>query len=271
MTEELFSGAKLKVKRANQHIQELQTKLLAFLQTDFYRLHVEEEAKTGEHLLKFEQTKPVPDDIPTIIGDAIHNLRATLDLVACEIVTKAQGATDYVKFPVMETRDELIAALNGGEIRVAGADIIALIRDVIQPYKGGNGHNVWVLHGLDITDKHLRLIPIVSVTALTHVTGKAGGVTFTDCTFAVGDGGKVNILAMPGKFTFQGYGQPTLAVLFDKGQVFEGQPIIPTLHQLSQLVSGIIHAFEEAYLARGQGPTHDAPPDTSSPDSLSKG
>jgi len=270
MPPEIFHDAKLKIKRANQHIQELQTKLAAFLQTDFCSLHVEEDAKTGNHLLKFEPTKPVPDDIPTIIGDAIHNLRATLDLVACEIITRAHGATDYVKFPVMDTRDKLIAALNGGEIKVAGADIIELIGNVIQPYKGGNGHAVWVLHGLDITDKHLRLIPTVSVTALTHVTGKAGGVTFIDCAFAVSEGGKIGILAMPGKFTFQGYGQPTFAVLFGKGQVFEGQPIVPTLHQLSQLIAGIVETIEKAYLAREQGSGHGAPAPPKSPPTAEK-
>jgi len=264
MPPEIFHDAKLKIKRANQHIQELQRQLDVFLKTDFCRFHVKEDTQTGRHFLKFEQTKLLPVDIPAILGDALHNLRSVLDYVAFEIVNNADGSTDYVKFPVRETRDELITALKGGEIQAAGADLIALIRDVIQPYKGGNGDAVWVLHGLDITDKHFRCVPVISVAALTHVTGTAGVMTFADCSFAVGEGGELNIVGMPGKFTFQGYGQPAFAVLFGKGQVFEGQPVIPMLHQLAQLIASIVQAIEQTYLARPPRAAH-APPAGSHP------
>ena len=261
----MFKDAKLKIKRANQHIQELQGKLAAFLETDFCRLHIEHNPNAGQLVLTFEMTKSVPEDIPTIIGDAIHNLRATLDLVACEIVTTANGTTDYIKFPVRDTRYELIAAMKGGEIQVAGADIIALIQDVIQPYKGGKGESVWVLHGLDITDKHLRLIPTVSVAALTHVTGRLGTAAFTNATFSVGPSGRLQITGMPGPVAFENYGQPAFAVLFGKGQVFEGRPIVPTLHQLAQLIARIVEAIEKAYFARAQGASHTPPTSGSHP------
>jgi hypothetical protein len=262
ITPELFHDAKLKIKRANQHIQELQMRLSAFLNTDFYRLHVEEEAKTGRHVLKFEQTNPLPEDIPLIIGDAMHNLRTVLDYVAFEIVTEAGGPTDYVKFPVREDRDKLKAALTGGEMKVAAPDIIDLILDVVQPYPGGNGAALHVLHSLDVGDKHYKLTPVISVAALTDVTGQAGGITFSKCTFGVGQGGKLNVVGMPGKFTFEGHGQPTFAVLFGKGQPFQGQPVIPTLQQLSQLVAGTVQAIEQVCLARRartQGSSHAAP------------
>lgn len=249
----IFNGPKLKVKRANQHISQLNELLNAFVNTDFCRLHVEENRDTGDYVLKFEMTKPIPEEIPLIIGDAIHNLRSALDLMACEIVTLSEGTpSKWTNFPIRNTKKELEATLNGGEIKIAGTDIIALILDVIKPYKGGND-TLCALHSLDIADKHKLLLPIISVVALTHVNAKAGGIIFTDCTFAVGEGGKLNILGMPRNFELQGYGKPAIAISFDKGQPLEGQPVVPTLHQLSQVVLGIIQTFEKVFLARGKG------------------
>lgn len=243
-------GPKLKVKRADQHISQLNELLNTFIKTDFYRLHIEENPDTGVNVLKFEMTKPLPEEIPLILGDAIHNLRAALDLMACEIVTLSGGTpSKWTYFPIRDTKEELEATLKGGEIKVAGADIVTLILDVIQPYKGGNAP-LCALHSLDIADKHRLLLPVASVAALTNVNGKAGGAIFKNCTFAVGEGGILNILGMPGKFEFQGYGKPAIAVSFDKGQPLEGQPVIPTLHQLSQVVLGVIQTVEKAFLAR---------------------
>lgn len=246
---ELFQDAKSKIKWANQHIHELNGKLSEFLQPDAYSLAVKHNPDAGIYVLTFTMTKPVPDEIQLRLGDILHHLRTVLDYVAVELVERAGGSTKHVKFPVRANREELEAALNGGEIKVAGSDIVTLILNVIQPYQRGNGDSIFVLHSLDIGDKHFRLTPIISVAALTHVHGRAGPATFTDCAFGVDAGGKVNVLAMPGKFEFQGYGQPAFAVSFGKGQPFEGQAIIPTLHQLAQLVAGTVEAIEQVVLA----------------------
>jgi hypothetical protein len=249
----IFTGPKLKVKRANNHIHQLNELLNAFVKTDFCRLHVEEHKDTGDYVLKFEMTKPIPEEVPLTIGDAIHNLRSALDLMACEIVSLSGGTpSKWTNFPFRDTRQELEATLNGGEIKIAGADIITLIVDIIKPYKGGND-SLCALHSLDIADKHRLLLPVFSVAALTDVNGKAGGVTFTNCTFAAGESGILNVLGMPGKFEFQGYGKPAISISFDKAQPLEGQPVIPTLQQLAQIVLGVIQTVEKAFLARRKG------------------
>ena len=247
-----FFGPKLKIKRAEQHIDELNRILSTFVKTDFCRLHIEKQQNTGRSLIKFEMTKSFPCEIPLVIGDAVHNLRSALDLMACEIVSMAGGTPSrYTNFPFRDTRQELEATINGGEIKIAGSDIIAVLLDVIKPYNKGGDSTLCALHSLDIIDKHRLLIPTVSVAALTHVNAKIGPMTFTDCTLVVGQGGVLNLASMPGDVEIEGHGQPAYAILFDKGQVFEDQAVVPTLLQLSQLVSGVVHTIEKAYLARG--------------------
>lgn len=245
----LFSGSSRKIERANQHIQELNSSLTTFLKTDFYSLHVNSN-DAGQDVLTLD-SKPLPCDIPLVIGDAIHNLRAALDLMACEIVMKAGGTcTRYTNFPVRETRQELVGALNGGEIKVAGQDICDLILDVIKPYKGGN-EPLWSLHQLDIIDKHRLLIPIVSVTQLSGVCAHTeNNVRFENIGLLVGEGGRLNVIATSAKLHITNYGQPTFGVFFRQGEPFENQPLVPTLHQLAQIVTGVVQAIEKAYLAR---------------------
>lgn len=247
-----FSGPKLKIKRAEQHIDELNQILSTFIKTDFCRLHVEKQQNGGRSLIKFEITKSLPCATPLVIGDAVHNLHSALDLMACEIVSIAGGTPSHdTYFPFADTRQQLEATIKRGEIKIAGSDIIAVLLDVIKPYKNGGDTTLCALHRLDIIDKHQMLIPTVSVAALRHVNANIGVMTLTDCTLTVGQGGVLTLASMPGDVEIEGHGEPTYAILFDKGQVFEGQAVVPTLLQLSQLVSGVVHIMENAYLSRG--------------------
>lgn len=249
-----FLGSKLKIKRANQHINELQGILMAFLKTDFYRLFIERDPDGRNYVLKFEAIREMPCEVPLVIGDIVHNLRAALDLMASEIVTMAGDKPDrWTKFPFHKTRQDLVAAINGGKIKAAPPAIIDLIVDTIKPYEGGNGP-LCALDDLDIVDKHKLLIPVASIVGLRDVSVEdEGGNRFQLRQIAVGQDGKLNMISTPYKLNITNYGQPTFGIFFAKGQIFEGQSVIPTLHQLSQLVSGIVQTIEKAYLALGNG------------------
>ena len=56
----LFSGAQLKVERANQHIQQLSVVFEEFSRSDFYKLGVEKDPNTGNYLVKLEVIAPIP-------------------------------------------------------------------------------------------------------------------------------------------------------------------------------------------------------------------
>jgi hypothetical protein len=45
------------------------------------------------------------------------------------------------------------------------------------------------------------------------------------------------------KLHIKDYGKPSIGISFGKGQPLEGEPVIPTLHNLAQLKGGIIETF----------------------------
>lgn len=255
----MFDSPKLKVERANQHINELNSALATFFKAGAGGVRVDRDF-AGRDILVLD-AKPLPKGIPLILGDAVHNLRAALDLMTCEIVTVAGGTpSKYCSFPIRDTRQELIGQVSGGEIKIAGSDICDLIVDVIKPYIGGNDP-IWSLHKVDIIDKHRLLIPTVGIVQVSGVCGHDDNNNrFTDITLGVDSGGRLNAIATSSRMHITNYGQPAFDVLFPKDSAFEGQPLVPTLHQLSQVVSGVIDTIEQAFLARSKpGDVHTTP------------
>jgi hypothetical protein len=95
-----FDGPKLKVRRAEYHISDLHTRIDTFLARDPYRIVLEDDPETGKPAWFVRITEDLSDDIPLVIGDAVHNLRSALDLLACDLVRLIPGKSDQgVAFP----------------------------------------------------------------------------------------------------------------------------------------------------------------------------
>ena len=249
----MFEVARLKIKRASKHIDELNGEVSAFLNTGFCTISVEKVAGTPRHLVKAKVVKPFPSDWPLIIGDAVHNLRAALDLLMSAMIENAgetPAKTTY--FPFSTTRDSLVGGIAGGQVKILGQDIIDVIVDTIRPYEKEGDADLYALGRLDITDKHKLLIPLVRPVRLSGVTARFGPVRMTDCSFGLSESGEMNIAGVPsGDIEIQSYGKASFDVLFGKEQPLEGEPVIPSLIRLSQRVEGAVKAIEAAYLARG--------------------
>ena len=247
-----FHGARLKVKRAKEHIDDLYGRLRAFNAAGSYVVHIEHDTHTGDDFLKLETGQPVPEDFLLITGDAIHNLRTALDFVLNEIEFATTGTmTKYTKFPVFDTRDELEAAINGGLKVKAPKAILDFIMDVVQPYKGGNGDFIWALHALDIEDKHRLLI---AKTQLTHIMGICAqddrGEEFQIPSWLIVEPhiapyrcvGHRNI-----KITNKG--MAAYLVAFGQGMPMQGKLIPQVLNQFEEIVSGTLDGIERMLLA----------------------
>jgi hypothetical protein len=152
---EPFEGSKLKIERATHHADQLAREVDSFLEERPFRV-VLEIRDDGRHAWTF-RTKPIPKELSTIVGDIVHNLRAALDLLTCDLV-RLNGQSDKgVYFPFAGDAAELEKMIKDRHIDRAGPDIVELVRSM-KPFKGGN-IKLRAIHDLDITDKHKTLIP----------------------------------------------------------------------------------------------------------------
>lgn len=183
-----------------------------------------------------------PREVPLILGDAIHNLRTSLDLLACDVVRLNGKRADGVHFPFAGDAHGLKQQIARKNFDRASAAAQALLVSM-GPYKGGN-ILLRGLHELDLMDKHQLIIPVASQeTVNARIQGPGGQVlSLKNVGFA---NFRNAFVAGPGYTVEEGAGFTT-KVSFGVGAPtpFPGRVVIETLHELADLVGGIIEAFE---------------------------
>lgn len=248
-----FQGPKLKIERAYKHIAELQSEVTQFIAKNPYRVVVEQDRKTLDDLFVIRFQDQIPTGFPAIIGDAIHDLRAALDLLACDLVRDNGGDVEDVHFPFCRNKHDFENTIKERHIDRASPDIVGIFRS-LEPYHRGNDA-LWAIHELDISHKQKTLHSGFYFTGIPNcLIARPDGSPFfsmTNCWIGpIKDG--LTICRFPGR-VLQGVktGQQfkgTFQITFGDGQAFHGQSVIPTLHQLAGLVDAIVKTFETHYL-----------------------
>jgi hypothetical protein len=149
----------LKVERAEQHIRDAKGAIAAFLDIGPYEVVARIDKDTGQRVYTMSRVDPVPPYISGIIGDVLHNLRAALDHLAFALWERGsrEGSERGISYPVTDTADpakyrtERVRKIPG--VRQQVVDAI----DATEPYEGGAGGQLLVLHKLNNIDKHRRL------------------------------------------------------------------------------------------------------------------
>jgi hypothetical protein len=245
---QLFHDARLKIERAKKHIRDLNA-ILVRINTNSHAVLVETNPDTGYDSLKFEFGEAVPEQFMCIAGDALHNLHTALDFVANDIEFSTTGKRSRrTKFPVYNTRDELVAAVNGGFKHKAPQRIIDFIVDVVQPYESGDGKAIWAMHALDIEDKHRLLVPHVELQWLRLIRYKdESGEEFELPEWAT--------TKRPSKFPtgkrnveVTDKGKASVSVVFAHGLPLGGKHIFPTLNNLAVFIDRTIFGIERTFL-----------------------
>jgi hypothetical protein len=218
MTDPLFSASRLKLERAKQFIQELKGCTEQYLRSNPVSVEPEERPGTGPRLHFFY--KPVGPLPGAIIGDAIHNMRTSLDLMASDLARINKKKPDDVYFPFAASAAALDDAIRNKCFRKAGDDAVKLLK-TFEPYRGGNDL-LRGLHDLDLMDKHTSLIPgVESFDAV--VSGAYSN-----------DGSKPSIVNVE---------KVNVRFVFRPGQVFADRRIVETLEEIMQMVEGVLQSF----------------------------
>jgi len=150
-----------KLERAKKHIVDLEPEWRSFCASGGYSISFKDDVDKRERSYYLAVAQDIPPIISLIAGDAIQNLRSSLDHLAHHLVAIGTGQTGpftRVYFPICESATEYKTE-SPRKIKGMRQDAIDAI-DAIEPYRGGAGHTLWQLHRLNNIDKHRLLLTV---------------------------------------------------------------------------------------------------------------
>ena len=168
----------LVLQRAREHFESLQQETARWLEGEHYEVIVKPDDEWPGYSAVFIRGED-PPNYPTsaIIGDCLHNLRSSLDLLVYELAASytkplPDNFTETSEFPIFGDRSKngksgMGSALfrDNGLRKIRGINPLAQAEiQRLQPYHCGPAyteHPLWVLHELDRVSKH-RLLHTVA-------------------------------------------------------------------------------------------------------------
>lgn len=255
--ERAFVHSRLKIDRANRHINEIEQWFRMYVESDFYQLLDDLDPETGDQIIRLK-ANPIPADLALAIGDAFHCLNAALDYVMSGLMLAKTGNSTRIYFPSHDERDSLRKSFmppRAGKAdppnrRVMKAfPLIAFeLLSVIKPYKGGD-FSIWEVRKADNIDKHNLIVPSITVARVEGIEMRDNvrQNTYAGMTLSVGAGGVMKALHYGGKSKLEitNKGHASASISFPDGlEVFQGRPVLPTLLECSQLVAEVVGRVE---------------------------
>lgn len=241
---------RIKLEWAKKRIGDLDAALMAFYETKPHRVTPNDDLQSGQHVLKVSRIDPVPFEVLLIAGDMLHNLRSALDHLIWQLVlANGQTPTKATAFPICDSAARYNAD-RAGKVKGVSPDAVKVL-DSIEPYQGGKGHQLWVLHQLDITDKHRLLFTTETIQGPVDFAPVLG----TEFTERLGPGGfqlpqapvpvKVGdvLFTRPLDMEVAGYPNFSFGISLREPQVTESEPIRVTLNRLGYFADGVVDAF----------------------------
>ena len=130
-----------------------------------------------QHVYYAVDPPAIPDSFVGVLGDCLHNLRSSLDHLACQLARLQGDDSDRASFPVFQKR--YVIGKNGSKKPSLDINIPPDIRkrlNRIQPYRGTPlGRRLALLHDLDIRDKHRAMLVVAAAARGTTMRLMAGG------------------------------------------------------------------------------------------------
>ena len=250
-----FKDARLKLEWADRHILQLQAAWKAYCDSDFCELVVEDHPDGGQ-ILKIVSVKPLWADFALLLGDAVHNLRSSLDYAVNEIL----GWKDTrLTFPMSESFQELQDSFRtepevvegrtkrkgrNAPVEIAVPGIAEFFLDEIKPYRGG-GNSLWILNKLSQRDKHRLLLPTVCIHEITGINAvDKNRNVLRNCSARVGAGGTMNMVDFAGGITIESYGKPTASILINEPGIIDSTSLLPALFEMRQACHETIRSLD---------------------------
>ncbi len=161
-----------------------------FQSTKPFQYMLETNFKTGEKSIFAKKNEQIVNEATIIIGDIIHNLRASLDHVYWDCTNahaRSEGERKNIQFPITKNEKALKESiLPGLPKRVSESFANAL--DSLKPYRENGNKFLCAIHDLDVIDKHKLLIPTGNYTQISSTMIQSQVPDFPTGLMSVGFG-----------------------------------------------------------------------------------
>jgi hypothetical protein len=163
-----LDGPRLKLRRAEKHLNDVKTTIDTFIKNKPYTFVVEADPEPPNYVIVARVKQPAPDDeLSVIIGDFAHNTRSALDLLIYQLseLPPDDRGRFRLQFPIFHTPEGYRDNVNRYLAMVAPEQ--ATIIEGFQPYKRVDEFDedaLGMLRNINDTDKH-RIIHTVGCVA----------------------------------------------------------------------------------------------------------
>jgi hypothetical protein len=164
-----LDGARLKIVRAHKHLKSLDDEIERYLKTKPYDIVVKREGNLT--IAEGVVTVEPPDSTSCIVGDCITNLRAALDYIAWEIVSKvgllatmSDGQKRQIAFPIVDSHADFTKPNVSPSLQLLRSNqaIPLSVIESVQPFHAGYDP-LKSLRDLVNIDKHRMLLLCIGI------------------------------------------------------------------------------------------------------------
>jgi hypothetical protein len=248
----LFKTARLKIKRANEHIADFNRQIADLRSPERQCITREINPQTGDQFLHYDFKSPLPlDDLALVIGDAVHNLKTAIDhgwhtLLSAFVPALAKKSS----FPVDISKHQLESRLRGVEIHTICPNLFRFVVQDLSPYSEGGNSVLCAIHYLDIRDKHKLLVPLARVTAVVDAVleNEAGHTTKGATWGTISEALPITIpISAKTKIKVKEYGCLAFEVILDQRSGVHTLSVSDTLHTFSEVTLKTIELMEDFF------------------------
>lgn len=244
MTKLDLKEPRLKIARAKQHIADVERLCSVFYDSQPHRIFTEHDAQGPGYTIKLRLEKPVPDEIALVVGDAIYQMRSSLDVLACCLATANRAKdTKGTYFPFAGSAAEFMLPATQRKIQKLSAAHRQIIHHW-KPYQGGN-NVLWILNRLANIDRHNRLVTVGGFGGDIKSLRLTGGQYYIPASAAGRQSLDEDVVLVVGKSGNppEGEVRVSLAVTFREIELIKGHPVVSVLNKIAGQIEWVVDTF----------------------------
>lgn len=234
--------------RAGLLLEGLEFKILAYMARKPVHVNIRPPIPPKDQGMVYYEvvvTEAIPTTLAPTVGDIIHNLRTSLDVLAYDLVRDKSGVDlTKVYFPFSGSATGLDEVIQRRQMDKATPEVIAHIKS-LKPYTQHGNQSLCGVHALDIFDKHRSVLPAhgwvrIPYSESAPITPSAGVQWGGEQGTGILSQGHNRASNWP-----MGEKLPVVFKLtFPQEVPFAAQPLVETLKDLLQQFTGVIDSFE---------------------------